>query len=104
MAGSDILLKTRQVAEALEVSVSTIKRWVDSGSLRASRTVGKHRLIKLSEALRFARLQGLPLVNLELLVGIEATRLDASEDRIRSTLLRVLRTGNAREARTLIRT
>ena len=99
MTVPDTLLKTRQVAQALGVSVSTIKRWVDSGTLRASRTVGKHRLIRLSEALRFAREQGLPHANLELLVGIGAAHLETIDDRIRGRLVDALREGKAREAR-----
>ena len=69
MNHSDTLLKTRQVARALGVSVSTIKRWVDSGVLPASRTVGKHRLIPLREVLRFAREQGLTVATWEALGG-----------------------------------
>ena len=53
-------LKTQQVARALGVSVSTIKRWVDTGELGATRTVGKHRLIPVAEAVQFARDRGLP--------------------------------------------
>ena len=69
MTLADPLLKTRSVADALGVSVSTVKRWVDSGVLRGSRTVGRHRLVPFSEAVRFARGQGLPLGKLEGLAG-----------------------------------
>src|SRR4051812_8816651 len=72
MSESDTLLKTTQMARALGVSISTIKRWVDSGALRASRTVGKHRLIRLDEAVRFAKAQGLPHADLESLPGAGA--------------------------------
>src|SRR3954471_14419857 len=97
MTSSDSLLKTRQVARALGVSVSTIKRWVDSGTLRASRTVGKHRLIRRSEALRFARELGLPHEGLEALVG------PAIGEGAHVSLLDALRQGRGREARALIR-
>ena len=102
MAASDTLLKTRQVAEALGVSVSTIKRWVDSGALGATRTVGRHRLIRLSEALQFARRWGLPRANLELLVGAGATYLGAIDDPVRATLTAALCAGRTREAKALI--
>ena len=54
MIAAEPYLKTQRVAEALGISVSTVKRWVDSGMIRAARTVGKHRLIPFSEALRLA--------------------------------------------------
>ena len=57
MIAAEHYLKTRGVAKALGVSASTIKRWVDSGMIRAVRTAGKHRLIPLSEALRVAPTQ-----------------------------------------------
>ena len=44
----------------LGVSVSTVKRWVDAGELRACRTVGKHRMISASEVLRFAQSREMP--------------------------------------------
>lgn len=53
----DRLLKTREVADALGVSPSTVKRWVDCGALAATRTIGKHRLIRRSEAMAFAAKQ-----------------------------------------------
>ena len=55
MARPDDYLKTQTVAEALGLSVSTIKRWVDSGTIQAVRTVGKHRLIPRAEAIRMAQ-------------------------------------------------
>jgi hypothetical protein len=45
--------------------VSTIKRWVDLGAVDATRTLGKHLLIRLSEVFWFAREQGLPHAELE---------------------------------------
>jgi MerR family transcriptional regulator, light-induced transcriptional regulator len=102
MTASEVYLKTRQVALALGVSVSTIKRWVDLGIMRASRTVGKHRLILLTEVMRFARENELPLANLKLLGGVEETDFDTTTDIVRSQLLAALREGKSREARRLI--
>jgi excisionase family DNA binding protein len=104
MAVGDPLLKTRQLADAIGVSVSTIKRWVDAGDLKASRTVGKHRLILLSEATRFARRQGLSVEGLEALGGApEGILGGAIDDQLREQLNEALRQGDAPGAKSLIR-
>jgi excisionase family DNA binding protein len=103
MSAADSPLKTRQVARALGVSVSTIKRWVDSGNLQAARTVGKHRLIRVSDALRFAHAQGLPDIDLELLAGTGKSDFGTIDDGVRSTLVTLLTGGDSRGARALIR-
>jgi MerR family transcriptional regulator, light-induced transcriptional regulator len=61
------LLSTRELAEALGVSESSLKRWVDAGKIAASRTEGGHRRIALAEAVRFIRTSGAPLARPELL-------------------------------------
>ncbi|MFN0249308.1 MAG: helix-turn-helix domain-containing protein [Kofleriaceae bacterium] len=61
------LLSPRQLASALGVSESSLKRWVDSGKIAAARTEGGHRKITLAEAVRFIRETGAPLAHPELL-------------------------------------
>jgi len=56
------LLSPRQVAQAIGVSESSLKRWVDDGALRAVRTTGGHRRIPLAEAIRFIRATGSTVV------------------------------------------
>jgi len=51
----DNRLSPRELADALGVSESSVKRWVDGGELAAVRTAGGHRRIARSEALRFAK-------------------------------------------------
>lgn len=46
-------LTTRQVAEALSVSESSVKRWCDSGDIPTVRTVGGHRRIPLAGFMEF---------------------------------------------------
>ena len=61
------LLTTKELARAIGVSESSIKRWADDGALLASRTAGGHRRIALPEAVRFIREARLPLVRPEVL-------------------------------------
>lgn len=61
------LLSPRELAEALGVSESSLKRWVDSGKIRATKTEGGHRRIALVEAVRFVRDTGSPVARPELL-------------------------------------
>ena len=61
------LLTTKELAEALGASESSMRRWTDSGAIRTSRTVGGHRRIPLSEAIRFVRETGAAVVRPEVL-------------------------------------
>lgn len=90
------LLSTRELAEALGVSESSLKRWVDAGRIAASRTEGGHRRITLSEALRFIRETHAPIARPELLDVPEVAAARArGEDRLAS----FLREGDAVGAR-----
>ncbi len=78
------LLSPRQLADALGVSESSLKRWVDAGKIAAARTDGGHRKIPLSEAVRFIRETGAPLARPEVLdmpeVAIAQQRALAGDD------------------------
>lgn len=102
MIAAEPYLKTQRVAEALGISVSTVKRWVDSGMIRAARTAGRHRLIPYSEALRVAREQGFPEANLQLLIGPAAAQARPADHDPLDLLESLLREARASEAKTLI--
>jgi len=97
------VLSTRELAEAIGVSESSIKRWADDGVLHAARTAGGHRRIPLAEAIRFIRETGAAVVQPAILglddaAGVRSTRHgDGAE-----SLYRFLAQGAAPEARGLI--
>jgi len=60
-------LSPRDLADALGVSESSLKRWIDAGRIRATRTGGGHRRIALADALSFIRETGAPVPRPDLL-------------------------------------
>lgn len=60
-------LSPRELATALGVSESSLKRWTDDGLIAADRTAGGHRRIPVAEAIRFVRRSGVPVGRPELL-------------------------------------
>lgn len=57
----------RQLAEAIGVSESSLKRWSDAGKIEVSRTEGGHRRIAIGEAVRFIRASRAHVVRPDLL-------------------------------------
>lgn len=60
-------LSPKELAEAIGVSESSLKRWADAGRLEVVRTVGGHRRISIPEAVRFSREANLPILRPTLL-------------------------------------
>lgn len=61
------VLTTRELAYAIGVSESSVKRWADQGIIPASRTAGGHRRIPLSAAVRFVEKTRATVVHPEVL-------------------------------------
>jgi len=98
-------LSPRDIARAVGVSESSVKRWVDLGRIRAHRTAGGHRRVALGEAVQFVREAGLPLVRPEMLglAGLTpSSGIAIPADQRTEQLLALLRKGASAEARGLI--
>lgn len=72
------VLSPRQLAEAIGVSESSLKRWADSGQIEVSRTSGGHRRIPLAEAIRFIRESRATIVKPEILGLPEVAAIQSS--------------------------
>jgi excisionase family DNA binding protein len=99
------LLSPRDLASAIGVSESSLKRWVDDGLIRATRTAGGHRRIAVTEAIRFIRASKTPLLRPDLLGMYDLERFRASDAEGGATAKRLfdyLRSGRAPEARGLV--
>ncbi|MEW6336964.1 MAG: MerR family DNA-binding transcriptional regulator [Acidobacteriota bacterium] len=98
-------MSTGDLARAIGVSESSIKRWADEGVIRATRTAGGHRRIPTSEAVRFIRESHIAVVRPEFLGLPEAgtpTGTEPGADDDAALLTRFLLAGAAPEARGLI--
>ncbi|MDH5521306.1 MAG: excisionase family DNA-binding protein [Acidimicrobiia bacterium] len=99
------VLTPREFAEAIGVSESSVKRWVDNGEISATRTAGGHRRVSLGDAAQYIRQHGLRLVRPEILglseVAAFRGRKPAGRD-LEDRLFECLRAGAEDEARGLL--
>lgn len=99
------LLSPKDLAEAIGLSESTLKRWVDAGVVRAAKTPGGHRRILRSEALRLVRESALPVLRPEKLgmpALAEVRRPPATPGLEGLRLFELLRDGEERAAHALV--
>jgi MerR family transcriptional regulator, light-induced transcriptional regulator len=93
----------KQLARAIQVSESSVKRWCDQGSILSVRTAGGHRRITLAAVLDFLRENGYDLVRPELL-GLPATagRTAWALDRAQAAFGDALLAGDEDQARRIL--
>jgi MerR family transcriptional regulator, light-induced transcriptional regulator len=96
-------LSTVQAAEALGISVSTVKRWVDEGVLPAHRTAGGHRKLLRAEVVALARQSDLPRGDLAALSAVSARDQTQVLEKTASALLDAMRRGRGAEVTAIIR-
>ncbi len=95
----------RELADAIGVSESSLRRWIDSGAIQTARTLGGHRRISMAEAVRFIRHSHSTVVRPELLGLAEVSqfRSDSGSSPDQSELLfEALRAGDATRAGSLL--
>lgn len=97
------LLTPKQVARAIGVSESSLKRWCDRGTIETVKTAGGHRRIPLAGILAFLRESGHAVVRPEVL-GLPAAigQGERTWERSRSRLLAALVAGDEDIARQVI--
>jgi excisionase family DNA binding protein len=98
------LLTPKDLADAIGASESSVRRWLDSGTVRMTRTAGGHRRIALAEALRFVRASGQNVVRPEILGlrGIRRRLATPRDEQGTQELFEALREGRPATARGLI--
>ena len=98
-------LSPKEFGEATGVSESSVKRWIDNGLIKASRTAGGHRRISLDEAVRYIREHRLPVVKPQVLglSDVIAAPVDATDTKLaHRALSNALQTGLAAQVRGII--
>lgn len=97
------LLSPKQVAQAIGVSESSLKRWCDQGVIPTVRTAGGHRRLRLGDVLRFVRDGEHPLVSPQS-IGLPAVSepSERSVQRARRQLVEALLTGDEQVSQRLV--
>ncbi|WP_197529218.1 MerR family transcriptional regulator [Aeoliella mucimassa] len=91
----------KQVARALGVGESSVKRWVDCGKVEAVKTAGGHRKLALSAVVRLAREQGYRIIRPEVL-GLAAKSAKCELKDVHEPLLEALTAGDEGASQAII--
>jgi len=93
----------RQVAQAIGVSESSLKRWCDKGDLLTARTAGGHRRLPVDHVVQFLRQTGHPLIRPELL-GLPSNtgQVPTITDRAATQIIEALTAGDEEQCRRIV--
>jgi len=93
----------KEVAIAIGVSESSLKRWVDKGIIPAEKTGGGHRRLQLDAILRYIREEGKGLAHPEI-IGLppETGRTMPAEDTAQAEFLQAMSAGSEGTAKRII--
>jgi len=97
----DRYVSTAQVAKALGVSVTTVKRWVDEKILPAHKTVGGHRKLVVADVIRLVRETNLPHADLSGLLP-KSPKTDLDPASVLEQLNEAFLTADAESIRTIV--
>jgi excisionase family DNA binding protein len=93
----------KEVALAIGVSESSLKRWVDKGLIPAEKTGGGHRRLQLDAVLRFIRDEGKGLANPEIIgLPAETGKIVPAEESAQAEFLQAMSSGNEAPAKRII--
>lgn len=95
-------LTTRQLAESLGVSESSVKRWIDDGTIGAERTAGGHRRIPMATAVRFMRRHRISPLRPDAMPFTTAPSLGAVDSQAADACYQALLSDDAAQARAII--
>jgi len=90
-----------ELARAIGVSESSVKRWIDAGRIEALRTPGGHRRVPIAAAVRFIHETGQPLADPTVLGLDEATTGDTSGAVVLAAWAKALEAGDETRVRGL---
>jgi excisionase family DNA binding protein len=96
-------LSPKELAAAIGVSESSLKRWVDSGRLTVQRTAGGHRRIPIEEAVRFVRAEGYTVRD-PACFGVACCGQVENADGLVDAVYTALKNGDAQQCQNLVTT